>query len=278
MAGCLLTAGQDVVVANRSPERAADLVQRGVRWADSLADLAGQVSAVIVMVSDDEASRSVWLGSDGVLAGAPAPGTLAIECSTLSSAWVTELAAATVQAGMRYLDAPVTGLPPAAAAGELTLLVGAEPDDLAAASPIFEVLGSEVIHFGPVGAGTAYKLIVNLMGAVQIAGAAEGLAMAERAGLDLDQVLAALSTGQAASPQVVRNARRMVAGDHDQEVVFSGRLRRKDAAYGVALAQQLGIAAPLGEVALAQLNQLAATGLGELNESAIIEAIRRPAQ
>ncbi len=77
-----------------------------------------------------------------------------------------------------------------------------------------EPLAADLIHFGPVGAGTAYKLIVNLIGAVQIAGVAEGLALAERAGLDLAQVEQALASGQAASPQVVRNVRRMVADDH----------------------------------------------------------------
>ncbi|MCW3158963.1 NAD-binding protein [Micropruina sonneratiae] len=85
---------------------------------------------------------------------------------------------------------------------------------------MLEPLARHVEHFGGVGTGTAYKLIVNLMGAVQLAGAAEGLAMAQRAGLDLTQVVRVLATGQAASPQVVRNAQRMVAGDHDQRVTF----------------------------------------------------------
>ncbi len=77
------------------------------------------------MVSDDVASRAVWLGADGVLAGDPAPDALAIECSTLSHDWVLELSAAVATNNLRYLDCPVTGLPDAAAAGQLTLLVGA---------------------------------------------------------------------------------------------------------------------------------------------------------
>lgn len=137
----------------------------------------------------------------------------------------------------------------------------------------------ERLHFGPVGAGTAYKLIINLMGAVQIAAAAESLALAERAGLDVDQVARAIASGQAASPQVVRNSRRMVDGGHDRDVVFPGRLRRKDAAYGVRLADSLGVSAPLGRAALAGLDQLVCRGLGAQNESAIVEVARqaRPA-
>lgn len=272
MASRLRAAGHDLVVWNRTPERASVLVGTGARLAATPAEAAADVDAVVVMVSDDDASRAVWLGPDGVLAGSPRPGTLAIECSTLSYDWVLQLSGAAREARLRYLDCPVTGLPDAAAAGRLTLLVGAAPDDLEAATPVLAPLADEVLHFGPVGAGTAYKLIVNLMGAVQIAGAAEGLALAERSGLDLQQVASALASSQAASPQVVRNSRRMV--DANPDVVFSGRLRRKDTAYALRLAERLGIGVPFGEVALDGLDALLAAGLGEANESAIIEVAR----
>jgi 3-hydroxyisobutyrate dehydrogenase len=273
MAGRLLAAGHDVVLANRTPERAAGLVAAGAVLAPTAAEAAAGADAAIVMVSDDEASRAVWEGPDGALAGLP-PGALAIECSTLSADRVRELSGAAREAGLRYLDAPVTGLPDAAAAGQLTLLVGADPADLEAAGVFLDPLAAQILHFGPVGAGTAYKLIVNLIGAVQIAGVAEGLALAERAGLDLDQVVAALALGQAASPQVVRNSRRMAASDHGESVVFSGRLRRKDAAYAMALAARLGVGAPFGQVALDGLDELLAAGLGDANESAIFEVAR----
>jgi 3-hydroxyisobutyrate dehydrogenase len=275
MAGRLVAAGHDVVVHNRTRDKAAELLTAGARWADSPAEAVAGVEAVLVMVSDDEASRGVWLGADGVLAGEPAPDALAVECSTLSHDWVLELAAAATARHLRYLDAPVTGLPDAAAAGQLTLLVGGEPADVAAAEPLLRELSVDRVHFGPVGAGTAYKLVINLMGAVQIAAAAEGMAMAERAGLDLGLVAATIAGGQAASPQVVRNTRRMVAGDHGSDVVFSGHLRRKDAAYGVRLAETLGIGAPFGRMALDGLDALVAAGLGDQNESSIIEVARR---
>lgn len=276
MAGRLLEAGHDLAVFNRTPDKTASLTARGARHADSPADAAHGAEAVFAMVSDDDASRSVWLGPDGILAADPAPGTLAIECSTLSQDWVMELSAAAGSRGMRFLDIPVTGLPDAAAAGQLTLLIGGDPADLAAAEPLLLPLSADRLHFGPVGAGTAYKLIINLMGAVQIAAAAEGMALAERAGLDLDQVARAIASGQAASPQVVRNSRRMADGDHAQDIVFSGRLRRKDAAYGVRLAEQLGLDAAFGRLALDGLDLLLAAGLGDQNESSIIEVARRP--
>lgn len=276
MAGRLLAAGHELVVANRTPERAAGLLAAGAVLASSPAAAAGGAAAVIAMVSDDAASRAVWDGPEGALAGL-VPGALVIECSTLSADRVRALAAAAGAAGLRYIDSPVTGLPEAAAAGELTLLVGADPADLEAARPFLDPLAAQLLHFGPVGAGTAYKLIVNLIGAVQIAGVAEGLALAERAGLDLAQVVAALAIGQAASPQVVRNSVRMAAADHDRDVVFSANLRRKDADYAMRLAAQLGVGAPFGQVALDGLDELLATGLGAANESAIIEVARRRA-
>lgn len=275
MAARLLAAGHDLAVWSRSAGRADALVARGARPAASPADAAAGADAVFAMVSDDDASRAVWLGPDGVLAGDLRRGGFAIECSTLSHGWVRELAGVVGGHGLRYLDSPVTGLPDAAAAGRLTLLVGAADDDLAGARPLLAALADQILHFGPVGAGTAYKLIVNLIGAVQIAGVAEGLAIAERAGLDRDQVVAALATGQAASPQVVRNSRRMVVGDADREVVFSGRLRHKDADYALRLARELGIGAPFGQVALDGLADLLAAGLGDANESSIIEVARR---
>lgn len=275
MASRLLAAGHEVVVSNRTRDKAADLVGAGARWADSPRAAAEGAEAVFSIVSDDEASRAVWLGPDGALAAGVAPGAFAIECSTLSHQWALELAAAAVACGLRYLDCPVTGLPEAAASGALTLLVGADQDDLDAAESLLAPLATQTVHFGPVGAGTAYKLIVNLMGAVQIGAAAEAMALAERAGLDLDQVARAISSGQAASPQVVRTSARMAVGDHDREVVFSGRLRQKDARYGMALAAQLGLGAPFGRAALDGLDALLAAGLGETNESSIIEVARR---
>lgn len=277
MAQRLLAAGHELVVANRTASAAKPLLAAGARFADSPRQAVEGVEAAFVMVSDDDASRAVWLGPDGVLAGSPTESAFAIESSTLSAGWVAELSAVTRSRGWRYLDCPVTGLPDAAAAGELTLLIGAADDDLRQARALLKPLASQLVRFGDVGAGTAYKLIVNLIGAVQIAGIAEGLALAERAGLDLRQVEAALATGQAASPQVVRNARRMVAGDHADPVTFSGRLRRKDAAYAMRLAQQLGAAAPFGATALAALDELLDAGLGEVNESAVIEIARRRA-
>ncbi len=151
--------------------------------------------AVVTMVADDEASRAVWLGKDGAAATMKA-GALAIECSTVSYDHALDLARELRGRGLIYIDSPVTGLPDAAASGKLTLLVGADPADLENARPYLAPLSTTIRHFGGVGTGTVYKLINNLMGAIQIAGLAEGLAIAEQAGLDMKLVLEAIETGR----------------------------------------------------------------------------------
>src|SRR5438270_10333110 len=237
MAGRYLDTGFSVGVWNRSKAKAEDLIARGARWAASPADAADGADAVVTIVADDEASRAVWLGQDGVVKTAKA-GTLAIECSTVSHNHVLELARELRGRGLIYIDSPVTGLPDAAASGKLTLLVGADAADLERTRPYLEPIGSTVRHFGPIGSGTVYKLINNLMGAIQIAGLAEGLAIAEQAGLDMKLVLDSIQAGVAASPQVQRHSKRMVARDFSG-VTFTSALRHKDAAYALKLAESL---------------------------------------
>src|ERR1019366_2264579 len=210
MAGRYLDAGFEVAVWNRSKAKAEDLIARGARWASSPADAADGADAVVTMVADDAASRAVWLGRDGA-ASAMKAGTLAIECSTVSYDHALDLARELRGRDLAYIDSPVTGLPGAAGRGQPTLLGGAEPSDLERARPYLVPLSATIRHFGAVGSGTVYKLINNLMGAIQIAGIAEGLAIAEQAGLDMRLVLEAVETGVAASPQVIRHSRRMVA-------------------------------------------------------------------
>src|SRR3954451_24466647 len=192
MAGRYLDAGFDVAVWNRSKAKAEDLIARGARWATSPEDAAIDADAVVTMVADDNASREVWLTKDGAAANMKA-GTLAIECSTVSHQHVLDMARELRGRGLIYIDCPVTGLPQAAATGKLTLLVGADSADLDRAKPYLAPIGDVVRHFGAVGSGTVFKLINNLMGAVQIASLAEGVAMAEQAGLDMNLVAEALA-------------------------------------------------------------------------------------
>ncbi|SHJ30131.1 3-hydroxyisobutyrate dehydrogenase [Bradyrhizobium lablabi] len=272
MAGRYLDAGFTVAVWNRSQAKAEDLIARGARWASTPADAADGADAIVTMVADDEASRAVWLGRDG--AAAAKVGTLAIECSTVSYRHALDLARELRGRGLIYIDSPVTGLPDAAASGKLTLLVGAEPADLERARPYLVPLSTTIRHFGAVGSGTVYKLINNLMGAIQIAGIAEGLAIAEQAGLDMKLVLEAIETGVAASPQVLRHSKRMVARNFSG-ATFTAALRHKDAAYAVALAESLLSDAPLMGRAAVEAYARAKAVAPDDDEGKMIEIVSR---
>jgi 3-hydroxyisobutyrate dehydrogenase-like beta-hydroxyacid dehydrogenase len=225
------------------------------------------------MVADDEASRAVWLGKDGAAASMKA-GALAIECSTVSHGHALEMASELRTRGLIYIDCPVTGLPEAAAAGKLTLLVGADAADLEKARPYLAPLCNTIRHFGAVGSGTVFKLINNLMGAVQIASLAEGVAIAEQAGLDMNLVAEALSTGAVASPQVIRHSRRMATRDFSG-ASFTAALRHKDAAYAVRLAETLLPGVPVSRAALAAYEKARASAPDD-DEGKMIEIVSRP--
>lgn len=274
MAARLLQAGHEVRVFNRTTSRSARLAALGARPFDTPREAGDGADAVVAMVADDSASQAVWLGPQGALAAALQPGAAIIECSTLSYGWVLRLSEEAHARAYRYIDAPVTGLPEDAASGTLTLLVGADPGDLRASRSVLDAFASRAIHFGPVGTGTIYKLLVNLLGAVQIASAAETMAIAERAGLNLDVVADALASGQAASPQVVRNTRRIAADDHGHPA-FTPQLRLKDVEYALKLAAHLGVGSAFGALAQRMFRQLCELGLSQENESRIIEVARR---
>ncbi|HXL13291.1 MAG TPA: NAD(P)-dependent oxidoreductase [Bradyrhizobium sp.] len=274
MAGRYLDAGFEVSLWNRSKAKADDLIARGARWAQNPAEAANGADAVVTMVADDAASRAVWLGKNGAASTAK-PGALAIECSTVSYQHALDLARELRRRGLIYIDSPVTGLPDAAASGKLTLLVGAEPEDLERARPFLAPLSTVIRHFGAVGSGTVYKLINNLMGAIQIAGIAEGLAIAEQAGLDMKLVLEAIEIGVAASPQVIRHSRRMAARNFSG-ATFTAALRHKDAAYAVALAEGLLSDVPLMGRAAVQAYSRAKAHAPDDDEGKMIEIVSRP--
>jgi 3-hydroxyisobutyrate dehydrogenase len=258
MARNLVQKGFATTVWNRSPERAQPLVELGATLAASPREAAGDADLVLCVVGDDAASRAVWLGPDGALAGAR-PDTLAVDSSTLSLDWARELAATATGQGLRFLDAPLTGSKDAAQAGELVL---------------FEAISRRTAHLGPHGAGAVFKLVLNLMAAVQAVALAEGLTLAERAGLNMEQAVPLILNGAPGSPLVKGKAARMVARDYD-DTHFALKWMRKDASYALRAAEAFGV--PMPTVAAArEVYQLALNlGLGDLDFSAVAEAVRQ---
>jgi 3-hydroxyisobutyrate dehydrogenase len=176
MAANLLRAGYPLTLYNRSREKASPFLEQGARVADTPRESAADADVILSMVADDAASRGVWLGEDGALAGAPG-GALCIESSTLSVGWVRELGAAAAERGPDFLDAPVTGSRTQAAAGELLFLVGGSATALQRATPVLTAMGRGVVHVGAAGSGALLKLVNNFLCGVQAASLAEALAL-----------------------------------------------------------------------------------------------------
>src|SRR6185295_7610832 len=169
----LLKAGHEVSAYNRTAEKAKGVQDAGAKLARTPAEAVEGADVVFSSVTNDDASRAVWSGAHGILAGRMRPGTLVAECSTLSHDWVMELAGLVQAKGLRYVDCPVAGRPDAAQAGELRVYIGGDKKDLEELRPYIEPFSKKIWHFGPVGAGTAFKLIYNLLGVIQVASTAE---------------------------------------------------------------------------------------------------------
>ena len=273
MAARLVGAGHDVRVWNRSPGKAAGLIAAGAAEAATPKDAAEGAEAVFSMVADDPASDTCWFGANGAMA-ALTPGAFVIECSTVSHGQSGKLAAAAAERGLRYLDCPVNGPPAMAAEGELTLLVGAEPANLDAARPWLEAISSSILHFGPTGTGTAYKLINNLLGAVHVAATAEAAHLARALGLDVETTAAAIETGPVGSPHAKRMIRPMMEGRPADTFGLAIGLREKDSRYCLAMAHGMGLTLSLGENAHDWYAAAARTH-GSEDDSLLLETIAR---
>jgi 3-hydroxyisobutyrate dehydrogenase len=272
MASRLLSLGFPVTVYNRNQAKADPLVSAGARLAHSPREAASNAAIVISMVADDNASRDVWLGPDGALAGARA-GSVLIESSTVSVGWVKELAAVASKVGCDFLDAPVTGTKPHAAAGELVFLVGGSAETLDAARPVLSVLGRSVIHFGPQGSGALMKLINNFVCGVQAASFAEAVRMIDEAGLNRQKAFSILTEGAPGSGIVKRMAGRVLANDFEPNFVL--RLMAKDLSYALQAAEARGSHLQTAGPALEIFQQAIAAGYGEEDFSAVTKTWKR---
>lgn len=271
MAGRLLKAGFPLTVWNRSRERAAALTSEGARLAASPREAAEASEVIISMVADDEASRRVWLGAEGALAGAK-PGTVLIESSTLSPPWIRQLAVVASERGCGLLDAPVTGSKPQAASGELLFLVGGERQALDGVMPVLQPMSREVMYLGPVGSGALMKLINNFLSGLQAAAFGEALALIEKSGLDRTQATAVLTGGAPGSPVVKIMASRMSARDYT--VNFTLELMQKDLAYALAEAERHALHLTTAAAAHQLFAQAVERGYGKLDFSAVVEPLR----
>jgi 3-hydroxyisobutyrate dehydrogenase-like beta-hydroxyacid dehydrogenase len=264
MAGRLLGAGHDVLVWNRTAGSATALVELGAELAASPADAAGRAEATLIMVADPAALRAVTEGPEGVAAGAR-PSSTVIQMSTVGLPAVERLASALPE-GTALLDAPVLGSLVEAESGSLRIFVGG-PSELAERwRPLLSALGSPV-HVGPLGAGTAAKLVVNstLFGALGVLG--EALALADGLGLSREAAYEVLAASPVAA-QAERRRAQIESGDYPAR--FSLTLALKDAGLIAEAASERGVDLRLAAAARSWLAEADEAGWSERDYAAVL--------
>lgn len=263
MASNLLAAGYDVRVWNRTPGKAAPLVALGAKETATLSELVAESDVLFTMVSDDDAVKAIYTGSDGLLS-LPVQGKLAVDMSTISPDTSRFLAEQAKQAGLRFLDAPVSGSVGPAKEGKLVIMVGGEQADYEIAKPMLDKLGKAAFYLGPNGAGTSAKLAINLLLGITVQGVSETLLFARSLGIGTEQMLDIISESAVGTPLIRGKAASILADDYP--AAFALKHMAKD----LRLANEAGVSTPLAESVNATYRHALEEGLGELDLMAIL--------
>lgn len=267
MAVNLVNAGYQVYGLNRSKGKEAKFAEAGGRTGLKLPELAASCDTMMTCLPMPSDVREMYMGPSGIVAHARA-GQLLIDFSTVSVEVQREISEAASRKGVLFLDAPVSGGTSGAAAGTLSVMVGGDAGAFERAKPIFDIVGSNVYHVGPVGSGTIVKLINQLMVGIHTQAAAEALTLAEKMGVGADKVFPMLNNSFAQSRILDRHYTNFVSKDH-YEPGFALKLLHKDVALAEQMAGQQGMSLPLTGTARALLEDAKEAGLGELDMSAM---------
>lgn len=272
MARNLLNAGYPLTVHNRTKSKAQELLSQGAVWAATPADVAASSDVVITCVTDTPDVRAVLLGQNGVIEKAR-PGLVCVDMSTISPSATREMGDTLQAKGITLIDAPISGGEIGAIEGKLSIMMGGPKAAVEEVRPIMEVMGRTVTCCGPLGAGQMTKLANQIMVIHTIMSIAEGLAFAEKAGLDLETTLRVTSAGAAGSHSLKALGPKIIAGD--LKPAFMVDLQQKDLRLVLEYAEQLK--QPLPGVALAKqlLAVLQARGRGKDGTHALIDVIRQ---
>lgn len=265
MCAHLCRAGYSVTIWNRSAhvDRIESLIALGAQFADSPSLAVAQADVVISMLRDDDASRTVWLDPQhGALAAMPKH-SVAVECSTLSVAWVESLAAAMLARGVAFVAAPVVGSRPQAEAAQLLFLAGGSDEVIDSLEPVLLHMGKHVLHVGSVNASAATKLLINTLFAGQVALIAELLGMAQSMQLDKAVVLAAMAATPVLSPAANGAAQAMLTQQFAP--MFPVELVRKDMDYLLQSAATPATQLPMTQSLAKVLQRAAEQGWAEQN-------------
>jgi 3-hydroxyisobutyrate dehydrogenase-like beta-hydroxyacid dehydrogenase len=259
---------------NRSREAAEALVKYGATVAGSIAELASEADVVLSSLTNDDAVKSVYADPQGVFAYVRR-GSAVIEMSTVSPAISRELYDLSREAGVRFLDSPVSGSTPAAEEGKLTLFCGGDEELFQAAQPIFSSISQQYFYLGGSGSGTAMKLVANTLLGVGMQAIAESIALGQKEGLDRHRLLEVLAHTAVIAPAHLGKLSRADAGDYSPQ--FPIRLMNKD--FGLVLETAAAAKVPMPATAASfQMNVAEFSEGKEEDFSAVITLMERLAR
>ena len=242
MAANLQKHGNDLVVFNRTRAKAEPLRKQGATVAESPAEVAAQTDVLFTMLSQPEAVAQSAAGLDGFLVHLR-PNTTWIDCSTVNPSFSKEMAARAALRSIHFVDAPVSGSAPIAAAGKLVFWVGGEGPDVDKVRPLLLQLGTRIVHVGPTGSGTAMKLVVNLLLGANMAAFAEALLLGESLGLPQRVIFDALSGMPQVPPFLMSKYKKIESGSYEAE--FPLAWMQKDLHLAAVSGYETGAALPL---------------------------------
>lgn len=268
MAANVVKAGFSVGVYNRTSSKCLPLIERGATKYESLAELASNSDVVVTIVSDTPDVEAVLFGPGG-LASNLRPGSIVIDMSTISPRATVEFAKRLQEQGVSMIDAPVSGGESGAIAGTLSIMAGGTQSAYERCLPLFQAMGRTIVYTGPSGHGQKTKLVNQVVGALNLLAAIEGLRLASAAGLNLETTLSAVGGGAAGSWMLSNLGPKIAAEDFRPG--FSIRLQQKDLRLASEFFQELGLEGPGTDLTFSLFASALERGFGERGTQALYQ-------
>ena len=272
MAANLLKNGSHLIIYNRTAEKAKPLLAEGATWAESPANLAESADILFTILADPEAVQNTALGANGFLDRLH-PGSIWVDSSTVNPSFTKMMAQEAHERRIHFVDAPVAGTKGPAEQGQLTFLVGGDPEDVQTCQPFFEAMGKKIVHMGPNGMGTSAKMVVNLLLGEAMLAFSEALALGQSLGIPMEGLMNMLVGGAVAAPFIAGKRAKIENSQYDPE--FPLKWMRKDMQMASLTGYEQGVALPTANAAKEIYTLADRQGWGELDFSAIYDYLAK---
>jgi 3-hydroxyisobutyrate dehydrogenase/glyoxylate/succinic semialdehyde reductase len=272
MAANLQKNGYELVVHNRTKEKAQSLIENGASWADTPADVAEQADILFTMVGTPESVLQAASGSSGFLEHLK-PGSLWVDCTTVNPSFSRQMAKEASTRKVRFVDAPVVGTKGPAAAGELLFLVGGDDSDVKACEPHFTVMGRNTMHVGEQGMGSAMKMVFGLLLGSSILAFSEAMALGQSMGISRESLFKSLLGAPVVAPFLSSKKEKIEEGQFD--AYFPLKWMQKDLHLASVTAYEGGVALPVANAVKEVFAFAIREGLGDKDFSAVYQLIAR---